>query len=167
MSACLANTYVYEQRKLDAIPMLLLRLSFCPKIASEAILGHLNSKTFPGEHGPYYAGNMSKEHQAYNDSKVSIIFHAFSERWYDSRLPLHCCRWLTRRTTGELLRPANSNLFTHIFMHVLSTQWRKALTQVFCIHLLVLHRQMECIAANTLVWTAGWFSMAARLVDKQ
>ena len=43
----------------------------------------------------------------------------------------------------------------HVFTYVLLSQLRKQLMCVACIHPLVLHGQMGCIAAATkLVWTA-------------
>ena len=69
------------------------------------------------------------------------------------QLPHHCWRGLTRRTTGELFSACNTHSFTHIFKFVLSLQWHKPLTCVFCIHPLVLHEQTGCMAATKLVCT--------------
>ena len=44
------------------------------------------------------------------------------------QLPLHCRRWITKTTTSELLNTWNSNLFKHLFMHVLSSQQHELLT---------------------------------------
>ena len=87
----------------------------------------------------------------------TVCFHAFSERWYDSRL--FSCRFIVGGDSleGQLVNswaPEIEFFFTHVFTRVLSSQQRKPLTRAFRIHPLVLLEQ----AATELVWTAVIFN---------
>ena len=64
---------------------------------------------------------------------------------YDSRL---------FRTTGELSSTWGSDLSTHVFTCVPTSQLRKPLMCMIHIHLLVLHERTGCIAATKLAWMA-------------
>ena len=51
------------------------------------------------------------------------------------------CFFVGSDLLGELLSTRNSDLFTHTFMCVLSSQWRKPLMRMFCNHPLVLRKK--------------------------
>ena len=111
--------------------------------------------------------NMSEVHQAYRQQDIDYQYIPCIFRkmvWLQPvQLPLHCWRWITRRTSGKFSSAWNSDLFTHVFTRVLSSQHRwcpsyiiydhSCINCLFARSLLVLHEQTGCIAANKLVWT--------------
>ena len=88
-----------------------------------------------------------------NTAKTSILCHVIIRKPHGAG-------------TGELSSATSSDLFTHVFTHVLgSSRCRKtADARAFRIHPRVVHEQTEWMAATKLVW-AEVITMAARLVD--